>query len=185
VVDISELERLPAVVSAPRLARYEQRYRGRTDLDSVRLLERERRAVDDALATLRRRGVADPSAGQVVAASNFGLGVGLTDAGVPRHPTLSYETALWQPRIVRAFPNLGTTRRKQLHRQLDDLRRFRNRLAHHEPVFDAPLERIRVDLVAVARAVDLDAATLIGSAQRIDAVLARKRDAIERGCTVI
>lgn len=76
---------------------------------SVRLLERERRAVDDAIRTLVRRGDHDPAPDRVVAATSFGLWVGLTDAGIARDPLWSYETTLWQPRIVRAFPGLGAS----------------------------------------------------------------------------
>ncbi|NQW89985.1 hypothetical protein HQQ88_06715 [Curtobacterium sp. VKM Ac-2861] len=152
---------------------------------TVRLLERERRAVTDATRTLVRRGVSDPEPDQIVAATSFGFWVGLTDAGVPRDPLWSYETTLWQPRLVHAFPRLGQVRRKQLHRRLDDVRRFRNRLAHHEPVHAAPLERIRDDIVAIAGYVDHDAAAFIAGAQRIDAVIARKRIAVSSGASVI
>lgn len=152
---------------------------------SVRLLDRERRAVDDAVRTLNRRGEPDPSLDRVVAATSFGLWVGLTDGGVPRDPLWSYETTLWQPRIVHAFPGLGHVRRKQLHRRLDEVRRFRNRLAHHEPIHEAPVEQIRDDLITIAGFIDPDAAALISGAHRIDAVLARKRTAVETGASVI
>ncbi|WP_420369114.1 hypothetical protein [Curtobacterium sp. L1-20] len=152
---------------------------------TVRLLDRERRAIDDAVRTLRRRGELDPAPDRVVAATSLGLWVGLTDGGIPRDPMWSYETTLWQPRIVHAFPGLGNVRRKQLHRRLDEVRRFRNRLAHHEPVHEAPVERIRDDLVAIAGFIHSDAAALIAGAQRIDAVLARKRTAVETGASVI
>lgn len=151
----------------------------------VRLLSRERRALDQATKTLQRRGEPDPEPDRVVAATSFGLWVGLTDAGLARDPLWSYETALWQPRIVQAFPGLGRVRRKQLHRQLDDVRRFRNRLAHHEPIHTAPLERIRDDVIAIAGFIAPDAAALIHGAHRIDDVLARKREAIETGASVI
>lgn len=151
----------------------------------VHLLDRERRAIDEAVRTLQRRGERDPSPDRVVAATNFGLWVGLTDAGIPRDPIWSYETALWQPRIVSAFPGLGPVRRKQLHRRLDDVRRFRNRLAHHEPIHTAPLQQIRDDVVAIAGFVDPDAAAFIRGAQRIDEVLSRKQTAVETGASVI
>lgn len=151
----------------------------------VRLMDRERRAVDGAVQTLVRRGVPQPTHDQVVAATNFGFWVGLTDAGIPRDRLLSYETALWQPRIASAFPRRGSLRRKGLHRLLDDVRRFRNRLAHHEPVHAAPLERIRDDIVLISGAVDADAERLILGASRIDSVLARKRQAVESGVTVV
>ncbi|MGN8049234.1 hypothetical protein ACTJKO_06050 [Curtobacterium sp. 22159] len=152
---------------------------------SVRLLERERRAVDDAIRTLVRRGDHDPAPDRVVAATSFGLWVGLTDAGIARDPLWSYETTLWQPRIVRAFPGLGRVRRKQLHRRLDDVRRFRNRLAHHEPIDAAPLEQIRDDVIAIAGFVHPEAAALIAGAHRVDEVLARKRIAVATGASVI
>ncbi|MFB2583469.1 hypothetical protein [Herbiconiux liukaitaii] len=148
---------------------------------SVHLMRRERSMIDTAHSDLSRRGVHAPSAGQVVAATSLGLWVGLTDAGRPRDPLLSYETALWQPRLVHAFPHLGVRRRKQLHRELDDVRRFRNRLAHHEPIFRAPLEQLRDDLIAIAGCVHPDAARLIREAQRIDHVLERKVEAISAG----
>lgn len=152
---------------------------------SVHLLPRERRAVNDAVRTLRRRGEPDPTPDQVVAATSFGLWVGLTDGGVPRDPEWSYETTLWQPRIVHAFPGLRDVRRKQLHRRLDDVRRFRNRLAHHEPVHTAPVERVRDDIVAIAGFIDPHASALIAGAHRIDEVLERKRVAVETGRCVI
>ena len=151
----------------------------------VRLLDRERRALDDTIRTLQRRGEVDPAPDRVVAATSFGLWVGLTDAGRPRDPLWSYETTLWQLRIVHAFPGLAGVRRKQLHRRLDDVRRFRNRLAHHEPIHTAPLEQIRDDIIAIAGFVAPDAAALIDGAHRIDAVLARKQEAVETGASVI
>ena len=147
----------------------------------VHLMNRERSMIDSAIADLHRKGVSSPNAGQIVAATTFGLWVGLTDAGLPRHPLLSYETALWQPRLIRAFPNLSGKRRKQLHRELDDVRRFRNRLAHHEPIFRAPLEQLRDDLITIAGYVHPDAAKLVREAQRIDHVLDRKIVAISSG----
>lgn len=152
---------------------------------TIRLLGRERHALDAAVGTLARRGVSDPSADQVVAATSFGLWVGLTDAGIPRDPLWSYETTLWQPRIIHAFPHLGHVRRKQLHRRLDEVRRFRNRLAHHEPVHTAPVELIRDDLIEIAGAVHPDAAAFIRGAHRIDDVLARRRAAVESGQCVV
>lgn len=152
---------------------------------SVALLDREKRQLERALASLYGHGHPEPTADQVVAALSFGFWVGLTDAGIPRHPRLSYETAMWQPRLVRAFPHLGAVRRKQLHRRLDDVRRFRNRLAHHEPIRSAPLGRIRDDLLAVAGYIHPDAAAFIAGAHRIDEAFARQEAAIGSGACVI
>lgn len=148
---------------------------------ALSLLDGERKMVNDAIAKLAREGNSDPSPGQVVAASNFALWTRLTGAGIARHPVYSYETSLWQPRLVRAFPHLGRVRRKQLHRELNDIRRFRNRLAHHEPIFAAPLEQIRDDVVRVASYIHPDAVTFIEGCSRIDEVLERKQAAIGAG----
>ncbi|OIH95490.1 hypothetical protein [Curtobacterium sp. MCBA15_001] len=152
---------------------------------AVHLMQRERRAVDGAISTLQRRGVDEPSADDVVAATSFGLWVGLTDAGIPRDPRFGYETTLWQPRMVRAFPGLRTVRRKQLHRRLDEVRRFRNRLAHHEPIIGAPLERVRDDVLEIAGFIDTDAEQFLRGAHRIDEVLARRDCVIDEGRAVI
>jgi len=152
---------------------------------SVHLMDRERRNIDQAHETLTRRGVTSPTAGQVVAATTFGLWVGLTDEGIPRHPFLSYETALWQPRLMRAFPYAAGVRRKQLHRALDDVRNFRNRLAHHEPIYAAPLAKIRDDIVDLASYIDPAASSFIADANQIDVALARKQTAITNGHSLI
>jgi hypothetical protein len=147
----------------------------------VRLLDRERFAISDTIGKLRRRGIDAPTPEQVVAATSFGLWVGLTDAGLPRDPLFSYETALWQPRIQKAFPHLGTVRRKELHRKLDGIRIFRNRLAHHEPIYAAPIPRILADMIEVAGYVHADAAALIEGAHRVESTVARMRAAVGSG----
>ena len=47
----------------------------------------------------------------------------------------NYEMTLWRPALRRAFPHRSPLTRKQAHRPLNDLRRLRNRIAHHEPIF--------------------------------------------------
>ncbi|MFE2180117.1 hypothetical protein [Streptomyces sp. NPDC059455] len=48
-------------------------------------------------------------------------------------PGNDYETRLWRPTLRLAFPSYRGPR-KPLHQDLDDLRKLRNRVAHHEPV---------------------------------------------------
>ncbi|WP_168455106.1 Abi family protein [Acetobacter pasteurianus] len=71
---------------------------------------------------------ADPP--HVVASLSFGFWVALLGKG----GNSNYEMILWRPALAKAFPHarLG---RKQAHQQLDYLRTFRNRIAHHEPIF--------------------------------------------------
>ena len=230
MIDPATLPGLPSLLSAPRFARYLDRYHGderlaarlsawNTELAAacwgpigvvavvvrnsmhdalrrdrrddwweephVRLMDRERFAISDTVAKLRRRGIGSPTPGQIVAATSFGLWVGLTDAGIPRDPLLSYETALWQPRISRAFPHLGPVRRKELHRKLDAIRVFRNRIAHHEPIYAGPVERVLDDMIDIAGYVHEDAASLIDGAQRVRATLERMRSAVGTGACCI
>jgi hypothetical protein len=66
----------------------------------------------------------------VVAALPFGFWSGLLAPG----GSAQYETKYWQTFLHKAFPQfLGP--RSQLYRDVDSLRLFRNRIAHHEPVF--------------------------------------------------
>jgi hypothetical protein len=226
MIDPATLPALPSLLSAPRFARYLDRYQGdeklairlyawNTELSAacwgpisvvevvvrngihdalrrdrrddwwdephVRLMDRELFAISDTVKKLQRRGISSPTPGQIVAATSFGLWVGLTDEGLPRDPLLSYETALWQPRIRKAFPHLGQVRRKELHRKLDGIRIFRNRVAHHEPIYSAPVERILDDMIDIAGYVHEDAAVLIDGAERVRTTLVRMRSAVGTG----
>lgn len=66
-----------------------------------------------------------PSHGQVVAALDFGFWTQLT--------AKERTSTLWTPMVARAFPVHVT--RAEAHSLVDRVRKFRNRLAHNEPVF--------------------------------------------------
>jgi hypothetical protein len=67
--------------------------------------------------------------GAIVAELSFGFWVGLVG---PR-----YDHTLWRKALHRAFQQ--PLRRKLVHGRLNALRRFRNRIAHHEPIWFRPL----------------------------------------------
>jgi hypothetical protein len=67
--------------------------------------------------------------GAIVAELSFGFWVGLVG---PR-----YDHTLWRTALHRAFQQ--PLRRKLVHGRLNALRRFRNRIAHHEPIWFRPL----------------------------------------------
>ena len=78
----------------------------------------------------------------VVAALSFGFWVLLTDSGSKLNSggQASYEDKLWRPALRRAFPACKTTlTRRQAHERLNRIREFRNRIAHHEPIFNMNL----------------------------------------------
>ena len=79
-----------------------------------------------------------PGPPQIVAALSFGFWVSLLGPGGRIGPTgrkANYEMTLWRPAVRRAFPHRSPLTRKQAHRPLNDLRKLRNRIAHHEPIF--------------------------------------------------
>lgn len=91
--------------------------------------------VANAKADLRRQGYPVDSP-HVVAALAFGFWVSLLGRGGHIAPTTraTYEMSLWRPALHRAFPHVRKPR-PDVHRPLDYLRTFRNRIAHHEPIF--------------------------------------------------
>ncbi|RQS19467.1 hypothetical protein DIE06_12380 [Burkholderia sp. Bp8998] len=54
--------------------------------------------------------------------------------------TVRNDTRLWDPHLRRVFPNLDAStsvaaHRQMIYGQLEDIRKLRNRIAHHEPIF--------------------------------------------------
>ena len=79
-----------------------------------------------------------PGPPQIVAALSFGFWISLLGPGGRVGPTgrkANYEMTLWRPALRRGFPHRSPLTRKQAHRPLNDLRKLRNRIAHHEPIF--------------------------------------------------
>lgn len=80
-----------------------------------------------------------PTAGRVVAELSYGFWVGLF--------ANAYDTTLWRTDLHRIF-NPRIKDRRALHDTLDRLRTLRNRIAHHEPIFqrrlDQDYERVRM-----------------------------------------
>lgn len=59
--------------------------------------------------------------------------------------TSRHDHRLWNPYLHLEFPHLSSTLsvtegRKQIYTEMEILRKFRNRIAHHEPIFAYPLE---------------------------------------------
>lgn len=147
----------------------------------VRLCRNEDAAIATARTTLVNRGTAQPTSDQIVAATSFGLWVGLTSEGIPRDRVYSYETTLWQPRLQHAFPHRGDRRRRYIHAKLDDIRVLRNRIAHHEPIYRSPLPALYEDLLEIAGMVHPDAREYIETYSRAAEVIGQQRDALTTG----
>jgi hypothetical protein len=75
---------------------------------------------------MRRRKPPTPCG--LVAELSLGFWVSLLGTGN------DYETRLWRPALRLAFPGYRGAR-KHLHWEFDHVRSFRNRIAHHEPIY--------------------------------------------------
>lgn len=120
----------------------------------------------------RRPVVAD----DVVAASTLGFWSALLGKG----GKFQFETLYWQPFLSRAFP-FYTGARADLHHDVDAVRLFRNRLAHHEPIFSRHLEADHLTLIRLSGYVDPECAEYLDSHSRVPEILAKRDRAVQRG----
>ncbi len=82
----------------------------------------------------------------VVAGLNFGFWVALFESRLHRD--------LWTPALHRAFPNRPAGwNRANIWSALDAIRRLRNRIAHHEPIFHKNLSVAHTQILEVAEAI--------------------------------
>ena len=108
--------------------------------DSLHFEQWESHSIQKAkTAAARGSGVVKP--GKVVAELSFGFWAGLTAS--------LYEKVLWVPCLYKAFP-YKRVNRAELYAKLDDVRRLRNRIAHHEPILDRSLERSYEEILQVS-----------------------------------
>ena len=138
-------------------------------------LDRVRAAKDE----LRRgRYAVDPP--HLVAVLPFGFWVSLLGRG-GRAATLGaakcdYEMTLWRPALHRAFAN-ARLRRADAHARLDYLRTFRNRIAHHEPIFARHLAADHNSILLVTGWISAEMRDWISHHSRVPGLLRMARDA--------
>ena len=92
-----------------------------------------------AKSRLARSGRKRISPAQVVAGLSFGFWVSLLGHGgriAELNRRANYEMTIWRPALRQAFPTARALTRKRAHAALDELRILRNRIAHHEPIFN-------------------------------------------------
>lgn len=115
--------------------------------------------------------------GDVVSGLMFGFWTALAGKG----GSLQYESKLWNPVLKHAFPHyLGN--RANLHAQLDEIREFRNRIAHHEPIVWRNPAGMRSKILTVAGYIDPDVANYIDKSDRISICLSREASALSGVC---
>jgi hypothetical protein len=131
--------------------------------------------------------------GRVVSELNFGFWVSLLSSG--------YETRLWRPNRASAlkasFPNIPKPMRQRttIYKRYNELREFRNRVFHYEPIWNRPtliqdyhdileaISWISLETVALAEVLDRFPDLLAGG--RSDIELALKNLANTKGSDAI
>ena len=108
--------------------------------------------------------------GRVVAELSLGFWVALFARGC--------ESDLWRPTLHRCFT--PTPARNKLHRQLNDLRRLRNRIAHQEPILHRNLQADHGAILRVLGMLSPDMKAWVGHHSRVLDVLAQPAHRIDR-----
>ncbi len=111
-------------------ARLEERYGRRWYTNPAAGLDSH---AHDSMAGVLRHGAGVQTADRFVASMSLGFWVRLVGRGgsVNGGRKADYDRTLWRPALHRAFPGHP---RRQVQQRLNDLRRLRNRIAHHEPI---------------------------------------------------
>ncbi len=122
--------------------------------------DRGRERVNDAIERLTHNESRE-TRDRVVAALSFGFWGALF--------TGRYDD-LWRTHLYRAFPN-GDGRRKQVNSLVQRIGRVRNRVAHHEAIFDFKLEEEHDRLLNLAGLIDDEAREFVSELSRVPAVV--------------
>jgi hypothetical protein len=96
------------------------------------------RMIFDAVEELKRDR-RETSPGKVIAELKFSFWVGLIGP--------QYDATIWRTCLYKAFLPGGGKPRKVVHSRLNALRRFRNRIAHHEPIFHKPIKVTHIEIL--------------------------------------
>ena len=90
------------------------------------------------------------SASAIVPELTFGFWVMLLHSGTDG----IFQETLWRPIFSKALPTIG--RSKMIHTPLVDIKELRNRIAHHEPIFNRDLQGEYDKIIRVLSWIDPD-----------------------------
>ncbi|TBD33823.1 hypothetical protein [Rhizobium ruizarguesonis] len=105
------------------------------------------------------------AAGRIVAELNWGFWTGIL--------AKRYEP-LWRSHFRKAFNATGPLTRDQIFQPLDDLRRLRNRIAHHEPIINRNIAADYASILNLISYISPTTAQWIDDQSEIAAVIAAK-----------
>ncbi len=139
------------------------------------------RAQDVVAETKRRLRRLNPAPADIVADLSFGFWVALlSGGGTISHQigaaSAHYDTHLWTPALHKAFPN-GPKLRKPVFGKIKPLSDFRNRIAHHEPVFNQLLLDHHTAILDVLGWICPGTRDWVAHHSRVPDILSQPRDA--------
>ncbi len=129
----------------------------------------EQHRVTDAIGAAQRAKGTAVVPGHVVAELSFGFWTGLL--------ANRYHQRLWVPALHSAFPHLVGPRR-ELHRKQESLRKLRNRIAHHEPIFARSLTADHSQLLDILGAISPVAVDWVTQNSRVPQTISRRDDVV-------
>lgn len=128
---------------------------------------------DPALLSARSReeviGTRDRIVAEKSSASRHQLVAGLSFGFWTAMFSSNYEN-MWRSHLRKAFP-FGDGRRNQVTRPMNSLRAFRNRIAHHEPIFSRDLEKAPGRTLTVAELIDPESRDWLESRHSLEHVI--------------
>jgi hypothetical protein len=101
--------------------------------------------------------------GDLVAELKFAFWVGLLGT--------HYDATLWRRCFYKAFTGGGGKPRSTVHGRFNALRRFRNRVMHHEPIYQRPLQQLHDEMIEAIEWICKDTAAWTAHHSRVPTVL--------------
>jgi hypothetical protein len=86
-----------------------------------------------------------------------------------------YGATLWRQSLYKAFLRGGGKRRSLVHQRFNAIRRFRNRIMHHEPIFHRPLQQLHDEIIEAIGWMCQDTAAWTAHHSRFDDVISTRR----------
>lgn len=127
--------------------------------------ERFRYELMDAIDDERKQHGASLTAHHIVSALNFAFWEHLL--------TKNFERLLWAQGIQISFPNApNRTTREEMRRQIEAVRRWRNRIAHHKAIFDKGPTKKHQEALWLIRWACSDTGEWVASVSKVPAAIA-------------
>jgi hypothetical protein len=121
--------------------------------------------ITDALWELKNKPPPiDPN--DVVAELKFAFWVGILGP--------HYDATLWRQALYKAFRVGGGKPRSTVHHRFNAVRRFRNRIMHHEPIFQRPLQQLHDEIIDAIGWMCADTAAWTAHHSRFETVIATR-----------